>query len=123
MSASETYQSVKLIYKRYIAPNGSTHLSQLLADCSARFIHPGHRGHVHPHRAQGMTVGIGEIAGVHKAVVFDGIDVENPAMRGGRVAHGIDGLAAVAGQSQHHAARPLWRHGPAREGPPFGMGE
>jgi len=45
-----------------------------------------------------MAIGISEIAGVHEAVVFYRIDVDGAAIRGGRVAHRINGVAAVARQ-------------------------
>jgi|tagenome__1003787_1003787.scaffolds.fasta_scaffold18609577_2 hypothetical protein len=70
-----------------------------------------------------MAIGISKIAGVHEAVVFDGIDIDRAAIRSGWAYHCIHNLAAVARQSEHHFARRLWWDGAAREGAPFGTGE
>src|SRR5919197_3406618 len=68
-----------------------------------------------------MTVGIREVAVMHKTKILGGIDVCRAAIYRSRLIHRIDGLTAVARQCKHHFAGSSWRNRTVGEASPLGV--
>src|SRR5690606_38481362 len=70
-----------------------------------------------------VAVGISKVTVIHKTKILNGIDICGSAICGSRLVHGVDGLATVARQGQHHFAGCRWWHWTIGKSAPLGMRE